>query len=84
MEEQEIYELFKKRLHRNLKEKINASIYVSINDDVLLIRMSKLNIHWEQAYPNIMNRIIHERDTDKLEHEIVKKFRRIILNTFFY
>ena len=46
--QEELYELFKVHLHKRLKEKINASVYVTINNDVLFVRISKLGIYWEQ------------------------------------
>ena len=84
MNELEIYDLFTKRLHRDLKEKIDASVFVTISNDILVVRISKLGLQLEQRYPNILNHIINERDTSILTHEIVKHFRRMVVNTFFY
>ena len=84
MDEEELFELFQKRLHHKLKDKINASVFVTISDNVLLVRIRKIGIFWELEIPNILEYIMYEKDTDKLEHNILKEFRRMILNTFFY
>lgn len=84
MEEREICELFRKRLHRELKEKMNASVYVSISNDVLLVRMSKLGVYWEEKYPNILNTIINETNASKFTQEILRTFRQNVIKTFFY
>lgn len=82
--QEELYELFKVHLHKRLKEKINASIYVSINNDTLFIRISKLGIYWEKRYSNILDKILQEADSAKFADDIVKYFRREVLHTFFY
>lgn len=82
--QEEIYEIFKVHLHKRLKEKINASIYVSIRDDVLFVRISKIGIYWENKYPNVLNRIVSEANSQIFADEIVKYFRREVLRTFFY
>lgn len=82
--ENEIYEIFQVHLHRHLKEKINASVYVTIKDDVLFVRVAKLGIYWETRYPNLFERIVQSSDSEKLATEIAKYFRREVIKTFFY
>lgn len=82
--QEELYELFKVHLHKRLKEKINASVYVSINNDVLFVRISKLGIYWEKRYENILDKILQESNSATFAEEIVKYFRREVLRTFFY
>lgn len=82
--QEELYELFKIHLHKRLKEKINASVYVTINNDVLFVRISKLGIYWEQRYDKILDRILQESNSATFADEIAKYFRREVLHTFFY
>ena len=84
METQEIYELFQKRLHQNLKKRIDARIFISIENDTLFIRMSKLGVYWEQQIPNILDIILQGAGNDKLENEIIADFRSMVFKTFFY
>ncbi len=83
-EVKEMYDLFRINLHTHLKKKIDASVYVTIKNDVLFVRVSKLGIYWETRYPNILEKIVDSKDSKELSNEIVKYFRSEIMHTFFY
>lgn len=83
---QEYEYLFSKSLHEALKEKIKASIFCKVIDDVLIVDITtKEGIEFGYACTNFgeklqLNEITHEA----IVEEVCAKFKRKLINTFFY
>lgn len=70
-------------IHKLLKDKINASVYVKIEDDSLSVKITKFNILWTYRCSNITEELLYGT-VDKVIDVIVKEYKRYIMRTYFY
>ena len=78
--------LFSKNLHEKLKETIKASIFCKVIDDVLVVDITtKEGIDFGYAVRDFSEKLqLGQITQESVVEEIVGKYRRKILNTFFY
>lgn len=83
---QEYEYLFSKSLHEALKEKIKASIFCKVIDDVLVVDITtKEDIDFGYALTNFGEKLqLGQITQEGIVEEICAKFKKKIVNTFFY
>lgn len=75
--------LFANGLHRRLKSKIDASVYVTVEANTLYVKLTKFGHTWVYRRDNISHDILYG-NSDEIVGAIVKRFRTDVLNTYFY
>ena len=81
---EEIYAIFSRSLHEQLKNRINASIYVRVSGDELFVKISRLGVNWDTAYPNLLHQIVTNKSSKDFADEIVKLYKKEVLHRYFY
>jgi hypothetical protein len=83
---QEYEYLFSKSLHEKLKETIKASIFCKVIDDILIVDITtKEGIDFGYACTNFSEKLQLKQITqESIVDEICGKFKKKIVNTFFY
>lgn len=78
--------LFTKGLHEKLKEKIKGKIFCKVIEDVLVISIdTKEDVSYNTIVKDFADKLrANEISADSVADDVVKKFRRIVLDTFFY
>ena len=78
--------LFSKNLFEELKGKIKATIYCKVIDDVLVVDITtKEGIDFGYAVTNFADKLrLKEISKESIIEEVLAKYKRKILNTFFY
>lgn len=77
--------IFAIALQSKLKEKINASIYVNVFKDQLIVQIkTRLGLNYETGIENFSEKILNGYSTDYAAYQIVKEYRSYINGTFFY
>lgn len=67
-------------LHKRLKNRIDASIFVTIdNDDTLYVRITKFDRLWLYKHPNVSNDILYG-NTDGIVNAIIREYKRDVLS----
>lgn len=80
----ELADVYISGLHKRLKSRIDASIYVDINDnDTLYVRISKFDRIWVYKHPNISNDILYG-NTNFIIDAIMREYKRDVLSLYFY
>ena len=76
--------VFCKTLHEKLKAKIKGGINAYITDDTLEIKIIRYgDIIFKMRICNISEKILNGYSTDLVVHEVVKKYKRFVLNGHF-
>lgn len=71
-------------LHKRLKNRIDASIFVTIdNDDTLYVRITKFDKLWLYKHPNVSMDILYG-NTDGIVNTIIREYKRDVLSLYFY
>lgn len=70
-------------IHKKLKSKINASIHVSIDDNVLCVRIQKDNLTFGTSVKNMDRQILHGY-VDEVIDEVLCQYRRFVIKQYFY
>ena len=71
-------------LHKRLKNCIDASIFVTIdNDDTLYVRITKFDRLWLYKHSNVSNDILYG-NTDGIVNAIIREYKRDVLSLYFY
>lgn len=82
----EMYENFRINIHKKLKDCVNASIYLYIDeDDNLVVDISRLAVNYVTKVKNCSH-IIQDGE-DGIDHcvsKIVRSYRNFINHKFFY
>ena len=78
-----IYEAVTLSVHSQLKERINASIYVTIRDDNLYVTITKFETVWKYMHRDILNDVLYGTTAAVVE-TIVKTFKRDLNRAYFY
>ena len=78
--------LFSKSLFEELKGKIKATIYCKVIDNVLVVDITtKEGIDFGYAVTNFAEKLqLKKISKESIVEEVVAKYRRKVLNTFFY
>lgn len=76
--------IFTKKIHEELKNRIKAGIHVSVNDEMLSVKIYRFdNPSWCFMHDGIWNVIIRG-ETEALIEYIVSCYRKSILSSYFY
>lgn len=71
-------------LHKRLKNRIDASIFVTIdNDDTLYVRITKFDKLWLYKHLNVSMDILYG-NTDGIVNTIIREYKRDVLSLYFY
>lgn len=71
-------------LHKRLKNRIDASIFVTIdNDDTLYVRITKFDRLWLYKHPNVSMDILYG-NADGIVNTIIREYKRDVLSLYFY
>ena len=74
-----------KALHEKLKEKIDASIFVTIaKDGALFVRITKNDVRYVRYFNDITYELLSGSFAEKFCDAIVKDFKRVVLSKYFY
>lgn len=74
-----------KALHEKLKEKINASIYVTIEeDDTLFVRIRQGHVQYKKYFNDITYELLGGSFAEKFCDAIVKDYKKFVLSKYFY
>ena len=81
--------IFKTTLHKKLKERINASIFVGVEDysditvdeyDELIIRIKKDEFIYTEKIEYFTNRVLFGLSTDEVANMVVKNYRKFLID----
>lgn len=80
---EEVTSLFASNLHECLKNQVNAAVHVRIRDDVLYVKFIKYGKEWNYSRAEISYDILRN-GTIQVASEIIERFKRDVLNAYFY
>lgn len=81
----ELYSLYQTAVYNGLKERLNASVYVIIEDDSLKVNVKKLGLCWHWVQTGMLERIINSTTSpERLIEAICVDYKHFIFDSFFY
>lgn len=81
--------IFQTTLHKKLKERINASIFVGVEDysdvtldeyDELIIRIKKDEFIYTEKIEYFTNQVLFGLSTDEVANMVVKNYRKFLID----
>lgn len=77
--------LLTQRIHRDLKERVRAKVYVKIDRcDSLIIEMEHDGFHFRYHNKSFLDYIFGGQDILMMENEVLRSYRSAILAKYFY
>lgn len=81
----DLNETFSKNLHSELKKKINASIFVIVDDNGdLNVAINKGRMGWRGTIEDVIMKIASGYSMNQIVDYITKQYKKSVLNAYFY
>lgn len=76
--------IFQEALHKKLKEKITAHVFLDINDnDELFVDIQAYCLRYQTRINDFSKKILNGLSTDYAAYEILTEYKKFILRNFF-
>lgn len=82
--EKEFYLEFRNQLYTKLKSELNASVWVYVKDDEVIIKITRLGFRFCKQYDHIADNAMLGKSVQEYVDEIISDYRRKLNKTFFY
>ena len=80
----DIYSIFCLQLFNKLKRRVDASVHVGCDDDILTVNINKGPFSYKYQFPQLGANLMSGMTASALEEMVVSDYKNFILKLFFY